>query len=89
MTADGATGVPAREVNVVDTTGCGDAFSAGLIMGVLQGRDVVGAAELGVVAGALAATGLGSDAGLTDLPSLLRAEQDLPVRPPGRVFGDG
>lgn len=86
MTADGATGVPARQVDVVDTTGCGDAFSAGLVAGLLQGRDVVGAAQLGVVAGTLAATGLGSDAGLTDLPALLRAEQNLTERVPARLF---
>ncbi len=38
-TPDGATRVPAFEVEVVDTTGCGDAFSAGFLRGLSLGRD--------------------------------------------------
>ena len=62
--------IPAYDVNVVDTTGCGDAFSAGFITGLVEGRDPMAAAELGVAAGSLVATGLGSDAGITDRGSL-------------------
>jgi sugar/nucleoside kinase (ribokinase family) len=63
--------VPAIPVDVVDTTGCGDGFNAGLITGLLLGADAVDAAWLGVACGALVATGLGSDAGITDLGQVL------------------
>ena len=49
--------------NVVDTTGCGDAFSAGFLRGCSLGRDLRDAAVLGCAAAALVAQGLGSDYG--------------------------
>ena len=55
--------VSAFGVDVVDTTGCGDAFSAGFLRGVALGRDPVAAARLGCAAAALVAGGLGSDYG--------------------------
>ena len=55
--------VPAFPVDVVDTTGCGDAFSAGFLRGLALGRDRRGAAALGCTAAALVAQGLGSDYG--------------------------
>ncbi|WP_405148073.1 sugar kinase [Sphaerisporangium sp. NBC_01403] len=66
-TASGLTRVPALEVPVVDTTGCGDAYCAGFIAGLLGGRDVVAAARLGTAVAARVAGGLGSDAGLDGL----------------------
>ncbi len=66
-TGDGLTHIPAIEVAVVDTTGCGDGFNAGMLMGLLLGCDPVDAAWLGVACGSLVATGLGSDAGLQSL----------------------
>ncbi|TPW15126.1 MAG: hypothetical protein FD127_976 [Acidimicrobiaceae bacterium] len=60
----------AYAVKVVDTTGCGDAFSAGFLTGLVEGMDPVGAMELGLASGSLVATGLGSDAGLTDRSGL-------------------
>jgi sugar/nucleoside kinase (ribokinase family) len=64
---DGAQEVPAFEVDVVDTTGCGDAFSAGFLRGLSLGRDRGEAARLGCAAAALVAEGLGSDHGDFDL----------------------
>ena len=64
---DGAESVPAFEVDVVDTTGCGDAFSAGFLRGLSLDRDRKRAAELGCAAAALVAGGLGSDHGDFDL----------------------
>jgi sugar/nucleoside kinase (ribokinase family) len=59
--------VPAFEVEVVDTTGCGDAFSAGFLRGVALGRAPREAAQLGCAVAALVAQGLGSDYGDFDL----------------------
>ena len=64
--ADGSQSVPAFEVEVVDTTGCGDAFSAGFLRGLSLGRSRTDAATLGSRA-ALVAQGLGSDHGDFDL----------------------
>ncbi|MER5377933.1 carbohydrate kinase family protein [Streptomyces sp. NPDC002553] len=66
-TGEGAETVPAFAVDVVDTTGCGDAFSAGYLRGVSLGRSPAEAAVLGCAAAALVAQGLGSDHGDFDL----------------------
>jgi sugar/nucleoside kinase (ribokinase family) len=64
---EGTEHVPAFEVEVVDTTGCGDAFSAGFLRALGLGRDRRAAAVLGCAAAALVAQGLGSDHGDFDL----------------------
>jgi sugar/nucleoside kinase (ribokinase family) len=68
---DGATTLPAIEVPVVDTTGCGDAYAAGFLLGLLLGASALDAAWLGTACGALVATGLGSDAGVSGLDPAL------------------
>jgi sugar/nucleoside kinase (ribokinase family) len=72
VTNDGAERVPAFQIDVVDTTGCGDAFSAGFMRGLSLGRRPADAARLGSACASLVAQGLGSDAGEFDLA---RAEQ--------------
>ena len=69
--ASGSAALPALPVDVVDTTGCGDGFTAGMLAGLLVGADPVDAAWLGVACGSLVATGLGSDAGIEDLGQVL------------------
>ncbi len=59
--------VPAFPVDVVDTTGCGDAFSAGFLRGLSLGRSRGDAARLGCATAGLVAQGLGSDHGDFDL----------------------
>jgi sugar/nucleoside kinase (ribokinase family) len=71
VTPGGTERVPALKTDVSDTTGCGDAYCAGFITGLLHGQDVLTAARWGTAAAARVATGLGSDAGLTDLESTL------------------
>ncbi|MBF8190679.1 carbohydrate kinase family protein [Nonomuraea sp. K274] len=75
VTRDGTEQVPAIKTDVSDTTGCGDAYCAGFLTGLLHGQDVPTAARWGTAAAARVATGLGSDAGLTDLESTLRILQ--------------
>ncbi len=62
--------VPAFEIDVVDTTGCGDSFSAGFLLGLAQGRDAVAAAILGNATAAQVAQGMSTDAGSYDLASV-------------------
>lgn len=59
--------LPAYDIDVVDTTGCGDAFTSGFISGLLDHLDVLTAAERGLACGSLVATDLGSDAGIENL----------------------
>ena len=72
LVATGATlvEVPAFPVDVVDTTGCGDAFSAGYLRGLALGRTPTDAARLGCATAAQVAGGLGTDAGTYDLASV-------------------
>jgi sugar/nucleoside kinase (ribokinase family) len=71
LTGSGAEQIPAIKTEVADTTGCGDAYCAGFLTGLLHGRDVPTAARWGTAAASLVATGLGSDAGITDLDAVL------------------
>jgi len=80
VTADEVIEVPAYAVEVVDTTGCGDAFSAGFLRGLSLGRDLRAAAELGCAAAAQVAGGLGTDAGSYSLDSVLAFAGAAPTR---------
>jgi sugar/nucleoside kinase (ribokinase family) len=68
--ADGAERIPAFDVDVVDTTGCGDAFSAGFLRGLALGRDKRDAAVLGCATAGFVAQGLGTDHGEYDLAAV-------------------
>jgi sugar/nucleoside kinase (ribokinase family) len=78
VTGDGAERVPAFQTDVVDTTGCGDAFSAGFTRGLSLGRTPSDAARLGSACASLVAQGLGSDAGEFDLEVADRFAADTP-----------
>jgi ribokinase len=63
--------VPAVPVDVVDTTGAGDAFNSGFAVALAEGRSVVDAVKYGVVCGAIACTKLGV---VPSLPERARAD---------------
>jgi sugar/nucleoside kinase (ribokinase family) len=68
---DGERTLPAPDASVVDTTGCGDAFCAGVIVARCAGWPIDDAARLGCATGTLTTRGLGSDAGARDLDEAL------------------
>lgn len=70
--------LPAFAVDVVDSTGCGDALTAGFVSGLLDGLDLHAAAERGLACGSLVATGLGSDAGIVDLAQVEEFARSTP-----------
>ncbi|GAB3771672.1 sugar/nucleoside kinase (ribokinase family) [Nocardioides ginsengisegetis] len=80
VTAHEVVEVPAYAIEVVDTTGCGDAFSAGFLRGLSVGRDLRGAAELGCAAAAQVAQGLGTDHGSYTLASVEEFARSTPAR---------
>ncbi len=74
--------VPALISNVVDSTGCGDAYCAGFMVGLLHGWDLLECGQLGTAAASLVISGLGSDAGIVDLDQTLdhmRRAETLPI----------
>jgi sugar/nucleoside kinase (ribokinase family) len=72
--------VPAYAVEVVDTTGCGDAFSAGFLRGRLLGLDLRQSAELGCATAAQVAQGVGTDHGSYSLDDVRAFAADSPRR---------
>ena len=75
---DGERTLPAHDAPVVDTTGCGDAFCAGVIVARLAGWSIDDAAALGCATGALNMRGLGSDAGAASADEALAFLRDAP-----------
>ena len=74
--------VPCFKVLVVDSTGCGDSYCAGFIMGLSMGWDLEKAGRLGTDAGGLVIQGLGSDAGIVDLEEtieFMNTAEELPI----------
>lgn len=71
---------PAYEVEVVDTTGCGDAFDAGFIAALHHKMDVETSLRFAQASAGLVATGLGSDAGITSFADTLKVMKDWKIK---------
>jgi sugar/nucleoside kinase (ribokinase family) len=80
VTNDAVEHVPAFSVEVVDTSGCGDAFSAGYLRALALGRPLRDAAILGCATAALVAQGLGTDHGDYDLTAVDHFAATAPIR---------
>src|SRR6185312_2827129 len=78
--------LPAFDINVMDTTGCGDSFTAGIIVGIVKGWDLKQSARFASAVAARVATGLGSDGKLTSFDDTLQAMNSLPVKAPAHSY---
>jgi sugar/nucleoside kinase (ribokinase family) len=76
--------VPAYPAEVVDTTGAGECFDAGLVFGLCSGWPVVDAVRVACASGALAATQPGAVGGLVSLNAVLALAGMETPHPPGR-----
>ncbi|MGI9355151.1 MAG: carbohydrate kinase family protein [Rhizobiaceae bacterium] len=72
---------PAYAIDVVDTTGCGDAFDAGFITALHHKMDLETSLRFAQASAALVASGLGSDAGIISFEDTRTAMETLPVKP--------
>jgi sugar/nucleoside kinase (ribokinase family) len=72
--------VPAFQVDVRCTCGCGDAFNAGFAVALRHGLDPETCVRLAQATSALNATGLGSQAGVVDLERTLDFMRRTPTR---------
>jgi sugar/nucleoside kinase (ribokinase family) len=66
---------------VVDTTGAGDCFNAGLIAGLLHGLDLPAAARLGCAVGTASTRGAGGTSAAPDLTTALALAGAAAIRP--------
>ena len=80
VTAEERVRLPAYQIDVSDTSGCGDAYCAGFIRALLLGWTPRECMRLGNAAAAMVATGLGSDAGIRDLDDTIRFMNETPLR---------
>lgn len=71
---------PAYEVEVVDTTGCGDAFDAGFITALHHKMDVETSLRFAQASAGLVATGLGSDAGIRSFADTLKVMKEWRIK---------
>jgi len=71
--------VPTYKVNVVDTTGAGDAFNGALAVAVAQGKDLPTAAKFANAAGALACTRRGAQSAMPTADEVRMLMQDQPM----------
>lgn len=82
--ADGTVfSVPAFDIGVRCTCGCGDVFNAGFAVGLVHGMTARETIRFAQACSALNATGLGSQAGITDFDGVQRFIAETPVKAVG------
>jgi sugar/nucleoside kinase (ribokinase family) len=72
--------LPAHKIDVVDTTGCGDSFTAGIIVGLCKGWDIRESARFANAVAANVAMGLGSMGKLSSFNATIEAMNTWPLR---------
>lgn len=72
--------LPAHDIKVIDTTGCGDSFSAGIITGLSKGWTLAESARFASAVAAKVAMGLGSDGSLVSFDDTMHAMNTMPTK---------
>lgn len=72
--------LPAHQIDVVDTTGCGDSFTAGIITGISKGWSLAESARFANTVAAHVACGLGSQGILKNFETTLSAMDTWPLK---------
>lgn len=80
LTADDTIRFPACQVDVVDTTGCGDAYCGGFVSALARGQDLESACRFATATAALVAGRLGSDGLVTGYDDTLAFMKDCKTR---------
>lgn len=71
---------PAHDIDLVDTTGCGDSFTSGFMVGLVKGWAIEDCARFANAVAAQVAMGLGSQGELTNFESAVEAMNSFPLR---------
>jgi sugar/nucleoside kinase (ribokinase family) len=71
---------PAYDIEIVDTTGCGDAFDAGFIAALHHKMDTKTALRFAQASAGLVATGLGSDAGIVSFEDTFKTMKTWKIK---------
>lgn len=79
VTPDGTTRFPVHAVDVVDTTGCGDAYCGGFVAALARGKDVEEACCVATATAGLVACRLGSDGLVESWDHTLAFMRDTPL----------
>lgn len=85
VTSEGAISIPAAPANVVDPTGAGDAYTAGVIAGALGGWPLQNAARLGSVVASFVVEAHGCQTALPSWDAALKRYEIVFGPVPGRV----
>ena len=80
MSKDQKIVTPAFDIQVVDTTGCGDAFDAGMITALAKDMDLKTSLKFSTATSGLVATGLGSDAGIVSFEDTIEKMGNFKIK---------